>query len=86
LETQWKDGPPRPFNQGKSMRELDSEEQAWLEAETARLFASGAWEPAECHQYISKAFLVPKKSNEVDQLDGEHAHGAQQLGQPVTAL
>ena len=72
LETQWKDGPPRPFNQGESMRELDSEEQAWLEAETARLFASGAWEPAECHQYISKAFLVPKKSDELDH-----------LGQPV---
>jgi hypothetical protein len=64
LEAQWRDGPPGPFNQGESMRGLDSEEQAWLNAEMERLFASGAWEPATCQKYVSKAFLVPKKSDE----------------------
>ena len=63
LERQWTNGPPRPFNQGVSLKELDVEEQAWLDAELARLLASGAWEPAQCTQYISKAFLVPKKSD-----------------------
>ena len=46
------------------MRGLDSEEQAFLDKEMERLFASGAWEPATCQQYVSKAFLVPKKSDE----------------------
>jgi hypothetical protein len=63
LERQWTNGPPRPFNQGVSLKEVDGEEQAWLDVELARLLASGAWEPAECTKYISKAFLVPKRSD-----------------------
>ena len=68
LERQWKDGPPRPFNQGVSLEGLDEEEQAWLDAETARLFESGAWEPATSDKFVSKAFLVDKKSDAVDEL------------------
>jgi hypothetical protein len=68
LERQWKDGPPRPFNQGVSLLGLDEEEQAFLDGEMERLLASGAWEPATSTSYVSKAFLVPKKSDAVDEL------------------
>lgn len=69
LERQWKSGPPAPFNQGVSLLDVDEEQQAWLDAEVKRLLASGAWEEASCHQYITKAFLVSKKSDQRD------AHG-----------
>ena len=64
LEEQWgPKGRPRPFNQGISLTELDPEEQAFLDKEISRLFASGAWEEAVSDQFVSKAFLVPKKSD-----------------------
>eukprot|EP01050_Picozoa_sp_SAG11_P022915 SAG11_NODE_4458_length_1888_cov_1.441587_1_plen_84_part_00 len=43
LEEQWgPKGRPLPFNQGISLTELDPEEQAFLDQEIERLFASGA--------------------------------------------
>jgi hypothetical protein len=56
----WVRGPPPPFHQGNSCTALDAEEQRFLDRETTRLLASGAWEPATDARWVSKAFLVPK--------------------------
>ena len=52
--------PPAPFNLGKSLDKLTPKQQLWWEEERRRLIAAGAWEPATCTSYVSKAFLVPK--------------------------
>ena len=61
----WKNGPPKPFNHGVSLRKKDlvSNQEAFLEKETTRALAVGAWEPATCDKYVSKVFLVPKPGN-----------------------
>ena len=61
----WKKGPPKPFNQGISLREKDlvSNQSEFLQKETTRALAVGAWEPATCDQFVSKVFLVPKPGN-----------------------
>ena len=59
---EWKHGPPKPYNQGVSLRDSDlvGNQQEFMEKETLRALATGAWEPATCTKYVSKVFLVPK--------------------------
>ena len=35
-------------------------QREWLDNEITRLIAKGAWEPATCRDFVSRAFLVPK--------------------------
>jgi hypothetical protein len=53
-----KHGPPLPFDHGSCRLELS--ERAWAETEIARCLKTGAWEPATCADFVSRAFLVPK--------------------------
>ena len=61
----WKNGPPKSFNQGVSLlkKDLVLNQEEFLEKETTRALAVGAWEPATCDKYVSKCFLVPKPGN-----------------------
>ena len=52
--------PLSPFH-FKPYDDLTQEQTSWLAAEKQRLFALGAWEPAQCQDYVSPCFLVPKK-------------------------
>ena len=52
--------PPAPFNLGRSLDNLTPAQLQWWRGERERLMAAGAWEPATCGNYVSKAFLVPK--------------------------
>jgi len=52
--------PPESFHLGKSLYQLTPPQQLWWEKERARLLEAGAWEPAQCRRFVSKAFLVPK--------------------------
>ena len=58
----WKNGPPRPFNHGVSLRDKDlvGNQPEFLKNETERALQVGAWEDATCDRYVSKCFLVPK--------------------------
>ena len=40
--------------------DASEEEQAFLDYETARLLASGAWELTQDARFVSRAFLAPK--------------------------
>ena len=59
---QWKNGPPRPFNHGVSLRrgDLVGNQAEFLAHETERAVSVGAWEDAVSDKYVSKCFLVPK--------------------------
>jgi hypothetical protein len=52
--------PPEAFHRGGSLSELTPAQEEWWREERARLMAAGAWEPATCGRYVSKAFLVTK--------------------------
>ena len=52
--------PPSAFHKGGSLTDLTPSQKLWWAEERARLMAAGAWEPATCSKYVSKAFLVPK--------------------------
>ena len=58
----WSGDVPLPFNQGKSLRNLTEEQNASKQKLTQKLFDCGAFEPATDSRFISKAFLVPKKT------------------------
>ena len=59
---QWKEGPPKPFHHGVSLRKEDyvGNQKEFMDKEKERALATGAWEPATCTRYVSKVFLVPK--------------------------
>lgn len=56
----WIKKPPPPFDYGNSCVDASEEEQAFLDYETARLLASGAWELTQDARFVSRAFLAPK--------------------------
>lgn len=53
-------GPPPPYDYGNSCVDVDPAGQKFLDFETARLLASGAWEKTTDSRFVSRAFLVPK--------------------------
>jgi hypothetical protein len=52
--------PPQSYHMGNSLNNLTPPQQEWWVQERLRLLKAGAWEPATCDKYVSKAFLVPK--------------------------
>ena len=63
---EWRQGPPPPYNHGVSLArpdELSAAQSAFLEAEAARCYATGAWEdaPPDERTHICRVHLVPKK-------------------------
>ena len=49
---------------GRSFRGATPDEIAWLHTEKSRMLAAGAWEIGQCDKWVSKAFLVPKKTTD----------------------
>ena len=63
---EWRQGPPPPYNHGVSLArpdELSAAQSAFLEAEAARCYATGAWEdaPPDERTHVCRVHLVPKK-------------------------
>jgi len=56
----WVTGPPRPFHQGQSCRQLSDAQRAFLLPELQRCLLTGALEPGTCSRFVTKVFLVPK--------------------------
>jgi len=52
-------GPPAPFHHG--VGQFTPAERAWLTVEAERCCGTGAWRPARCFDYVSRAFVVYHK-------------------------
>lgn len=57
---QFSAAPPPPFHHGTSGQSTCPLQRAFWAAEATRMFSSGAWEPATCFDYVSRAHLQPK--------------------------
>lgn len=64
FQAQWVRGPPRPFDHGMSLQDLDEAAAMWWLAESKRLCDLGCLRelPAGEARFVSRCFLVPKKT------------------------
>ena len=56
VRCEWIDAPPPPFHHGVSTFTADDRE--WVSKERDRCLQTGAWSPASCFDYVSRAFIV----------------------------
>ena len=63
VRARWTSGPPPPFDNGTSLGDMDTSQQAWWAQEKVRLQDLGVLlkVPPEHARHVSRVFLVPKK-------------------------